>query len=54
MKIGSFKKINENYLAVVLTLVLFFLLFLLKLQEDKVSLDKRISNSPIELASSDN
>jgi len=54
MKINSFKKLNENYLAVLLTFVLFFLLFLLKVQENKNSIENAGISTSIELASSEN
>jgi len=54
MRINSLQKFNEKYLAVILTFVLFFLLFLLKVQEDERLDEIRILTSPIELASSDN
>lgn len=53
MKLDTFKKVNENYLAVLLTFVLFFLLFLLKVQEGKNTIESGILNSSIELAKSD-
>ena len=52
MKIESFKKINENHVALAVTCVLFFLLFVLKTQETQVSIQKVITSSEIELASS--
>jgi len=53
MKIGFLKNWTENYSAVVLTIVLFFLLVLLKLQEDQVTiLPEIITSSEIEIASS--
>ena len=48
MEINVFKKWDENYLAVALTLVVIGLLFLLKFQEDKLSEssnNKAISNN---------
>jgi hypothetical protein len=54
MKINSLKEINENHLAIVLTFVLFFLLFLLKVQEEKSTMEITISNTLVELVSADN
>tara|TARA_B110000211_G_C13828801_1_gene442585 strand:+ start:515 stop:679 length:165 start_codon:yes stop_codon:yes gene_type:complete len=54
MRINPLQKLNEKYLAVILTFVLFSLLFLLKEQEDD-SLDEiMILKSSVELASSGN
>jgi len=54
MRINPLQKLNEKYLAVILTFVLFSLLFLLKEQEHDQLNEIRILTSPIELASSDN
>jgi hypothetical protein len=51
MRVTSFKKLNENYLAVILAFVLFFLLFLLKSKEGKNTVKTSVSNSSIEQVS---